>query len=566
MVDHMTSRNHRTDADLFKALSDGDDAKLLNLIPENQPEKLMLKNEAGKTLLHATATSNRTVEAAAEMLRRAPLLLSMTDRLGETALFRSARYGKTQTFKFLEAEVRRKYSAEPDFRKFLFRDNKATILHAAIHSENFIIDPSTKERTSRVPILREVQKQKHKSESAKKLATLLIEKDTSWEATEPRSDQNRIKPHKYGGGDTTAQQIKMQSETHHADIIITSDTPDSPLLLATKSGCTEIVKKILEVYPQAIEHIDEDGRHILHVAIKYRRMDIYKAVIDMKNPLTRLRAKIDKRGNSILHMVGLKVTDQNAEEDIRSPALVLRDDLILFESVKKICTTLATLQVNNDGVTAEQLFIKNNVQLRIDAKEWMKSTVENCSIVAVLISTVAFAAAYTVPGGPNQQTGYPLLKNKPFFIVFALADALSLTFSLTSVIIFLSILTSSFRLTDFRDTLHNKLLLGLTVLILSVSMMMIAFAATLVLTISSRQDWTNVILYTISFFPVSVFVCSHVNLYKLLIKAFEERVRRIMASILPNRAVESPQAIQQPTPASQNPTTSFTESTTCPFV
>ncbi|KVI09398.1 Ankyrin repeat-containing protein, partial [Cynara cardunculus var. scolymus] len=547
MVDHMTSRNHRTDADLFKALSDGDDAKvceicrelpdgplhrltihndsilhiasyykhnklvlqLLNLIPENQPEKLMLKNEAGKTLLHATATSNRTVEAAAEMLRRAPLLLSMTDRLGETALFRSARYGKTQTFKFLEAE-----------------------------------------------------KQKHKSESAKKLATLLIEKDTSWEATEPRSDQNRIKPHKYGGGDTTAQQIKMQSETHHADIIITSDTPDSPLLLATKSGCTEIVKKILEVYPQAIEHIDEDGRHILHVAIKYRRMDIYKAVIDMKNPLTRLRAKIDKRGNSILHMVGLKVTDQNAEEDIRSPALVLRDDLILFESVKKICTTLATLQVNNDGVTAEQLFIKNNVQLRIDAKEWMKSTVENCSIVAVLISTVAFAAAYTVPGGPNQQTGYPLLKNKPFFIVFALADALSLTFSLTSVIIFLSILTSSFRLTDFRDTLHNKLLLGLTVLILSVSMMMIAFAATLVLTISSRQDWTNVILYTISFFPVSVFVCSHVNLYKLLIKAFEERVRRIMASILPNRAVESPQAIQQPTPASQNPTTSFTESTT----
>ncbi|KAI3680487.1 hypothetical protein L6452_35258 [Arctium lappa] len=202
-------------------------------------------------------------------------------------------------------------------------------------AKNFIIDPSPTERISRVPILKEIQKQKHKSESAKKLATLLIENDTSWEATEPMSNQNRIKPHKYGGGATTAQQIKMHPETRDVDIVITSRTPDSPLLLATKSGCTEIVKKILEVYPQAIEHIDEDGRDILHVAIKYRRMDIYKAVINMKNPLTRLRGKIDKFGNSILHMVGLKVRDQKAEGDIRSPALVLRDDLLLFESVKK---------------------------------------------------------------------------------------------------------------------------------------------------------------------------------------------------------------------------------------
>ncbi|KAJ9566380.1 LOW QUALITY PROTEIN: hypothetical protein OSB04_002346 [Centaurea solstitialis] len=398
-----------------------------------------------------------------------------------------------------------------------------------------VIDPSTKERTSRVPILKAFQKQKHKSESANKLATLLIENDTSWEATEPMSNQNRIKLHKYGGGSTTGQQIKMDSETHHVDIVITSRTPDSAFY--------EIgLYRDRYVYPQAIEHIDEDGRDILHVAIKYRRMDVYKAVINMKNPLTRLRGKIDKFGNSILHMVGLKVRDQKAEGDIRSPALVLRDDLILFESVKKVCTTLATLQVNNNGVTAEQLFIENNVQLRIDAKEWMKSTAENCSIVAVLISTVAFAAAYTVPGGPNQETGYPLLKNKPFFIVFALADALSLTFSLTSVVIFLSILTSSFRLTDFRDTLHNKLLLGLTVLILSVSMMMVAFAATLILTIRLDERY--------------VFVCSHVLLYKLLVEAFEERVRKIMGSVLPTRAVESP----------QDPSTSFTKTTTSPFV
>lgn len=383
-------------------------------------------------------------------------------------------------------------------------------------------------------MLQEIRKNKRRCESATELARILIENDKSWKTTESRSDQSRAKFHKYKGNIT--------SITDRGDVAILPSTPDTPLLLATKYGCTEIVKEILNVYPQAVEHIDDDGRNILHVAIKYRRKEIIEVVIDMEYTIRRLRDKIDKKGNSLLHMVGVKVQDLRGEDDIRSPALVLRDDLILFERMSKICTTLAGLQINSNKVTAEQLLIESNAELRVDAKEWMKRTAENCSIVAVLIATVAFAAAYTVPGGPDQKSGYPLLKNKPFFIVFALADALSLTFSLTSVIIFLSILTSSFRLNDFRNSLHNKLLLGLTVLILSVSMMMIAFAATLILTISSGRNWTNVILYIISFFPVTVFVLSYVRLYRLLIESFDQKIRKVMEAVLPRREAAQPQA------------------------
>ncbi|PWA51848.1 ankyrin repeat-containing domain, PGG domain protein [Artemisia annua] len=551
------SVNHGVNAELYKALSDGDDAKvcqiclelpngpfhmltihnesvihsasfyrrnslvleLISQTPQSQDKKFTLTNESGSTILHAAATNNQMVGAAAEMLRRAPLLLTMKDKFGETALFRAARYGKTKIFHFLEDQVRREFPAGADIWANLQRDDKATILHVAINSENFelahyiaetypiligqrdgdgmtalqllackpsafdtefkdnffkqflykSIFSSPKDGNSRVPVVKQIRKKMLKSESAKKLATLLIKGDTSWAETKPMPKRNRIKPHVYGASATTTVQ-KMSSATD--DIITYAGIPDSPLLLATKLGCTEIVKEILEVYPQAVEHIDEDGRHILHVAIKYRRAEIYEAVIKMKIPLIKLRGKMDNYGNSLLHMVAIKVRDQRAESDIRSPALVLRDDLILFENVKSICSTLTTLQVNNDGVTAEQLFIENNAQLRIDAKEWMKSTAQNCSVVAVLIATVAFAAAYTVPGGPNQSTGYPLLKKEPFFIAFAIADALSLTFSLTSVIIFLSILTSSFHLEDFKSSLHYKLLIGLTVLTLSVSMMM----------------------------------------------------------------------------------------------
>ncbi|XP_059636450.1 ankyrin repeat-containing protein ITN1-like [Cornus florida] len=124
----------------------------------------------------------------------------------------------------------------------------------------------------------------------------------------------------------------------------------------------------------------------------------------------RLIRKIDDDGNSILHMVGRK-RKHRAAEDMRSPALLLQEDLLLFE---------------------------------------LKRTAENCSIVAVLIATVAFAAAYTVPGGPNQSTGSPIILNQPFFEIFTITDVLSLAFALTSVVTSLSILTSAFRLKDFK--------------------------------------------------------------------------------------------------------------------
>ena len=83
--------------------------------------------------------------------------------------------------------------------------------------------------------------------------------------------------------------------------------------------------------------------------------------------------------------------------------------------------------LNNDNKTAEELFAATNEQLHQDAKEWLMRTTQNCTIPSVFIATVAFAAAYTVPGGPNQDIGIPILHSKPFFLVFILADMISLT-------------------------------------------------------------------------------------------------------------------------------------------
>lgn len=94
------------------------------------------------------------------------------------------------------------------------------------------------------------------------------------------------------------------------------------------------------------------------------------------------------------------------------------------------------------------------------AQEWMKSTTQSCTVNVVLFGTVEFAAAYTVPGGLNQDTGSPILLNQTFFLLFTVTDFLSLASTLAAVVLFLSILTSAFPFQDFKNSLTKILMYG----------------------------------------------------------------------------------------------------------
>ncbi|KAK3042253.1 hypothetical protein RJ639_001848 [Escallonia herrerae] len=355
------------------------------------------------------------------------------------------------------------------------------------------------------------------------LAKFLIEKDTSWESTESALGPGP-KTHIYSA-------VSAVPEGRGGPKLLNLEKAKTPLLLAAKYGCAEIVEEILRMYPQAVEHVDDEGRNILHVAIQYRQKQIFHVVEKMKFPMKRLTRKIDNKGNSILHMVGIDKEDQKAT-DMRNPGLQLQENLLLFERLKKASKTEFIMHLNSEGITAEKLFAVSNAELRRDAKDWIKLTAEHCSIVAVFIATVAFAAAYTVPGGPNQTTGYPILLHQPFFITFAITDVLSLTFALTSVIAFLSILTSPFWLEDFKHNLPRTLMIGFTLLIASVLMMMLAFAATIFLMIHNKQQWAKISLSSLALLPATFFVFLYLRFYVSLMEPFKHSVK-MLGSALP---------------------------------
>lgn len=163
--------------------------------------------------------------------------------------------------------------------------------------------------------------------------------------------------------------------------------------------------------------------------------------------------------------------------------------------------------------TPMEYFRRTHGDLLKEAQDWLKRTSESCSTVAGLMATVAFAAAFTVPGGNDDRNGQPLLIHRGFFLVFIITDALSLASSLTSLVMFLSILTSPFELHDFRHSLPRKLILGFTFLFFSVAVTMLAFASTLMLTIPIKKRLTTSFVYCVAFLPVTMFALLQFPLY-----------------------------------------------------
>lgn len=168
---------------------------------------------------------------------------------------------------------------------------------------------------------------------------------------------------------------------------------------------------------------------------------------------------------------------------------------------------------NNYGQTAEELFTSQHKKLMEEGRKWIDQTTKACTIVAVLIATVAYTCAYTTPGGSNSKTGHPLLLKETPFHTFTTSDTLSLCFSLTSVVLFLSIMTSKMDQEDFRRSLPLKLVLGLTTLFLAVASMMVAFAATLVLIVGKRLHSAATPVYTVACCPVALFLVLEFPLY-----------------------------------------------------
>jgi len=200
--------------------------------------------------------------------------------------------------------------------------------------------------------------------------------------------------------------------------------------------------------------------------------------------------------------------------------------------VRKIVPSHYVMHRNNSGKTADELFKEQHAKLLEKAERWIKETSQSCSAVAVLVATVVFTAAYTVPGG-NDQRGHPVFLHSPFFLFFTIMDVVSLASSLTYIVMFLSILTSPFKQENSLKSLPQKLMIGFTLLFLSMTTTMLSFTATIFLINHFEKKALTVTLINIAvLLPVSMFAFMQFPLYVALPGNMHSLFKKIMKKAL----------------------------------
>ncbi|KAK1410497.1 hypothetical protein QVD17_37034 [Tagetes erecta] len=277
------------------------------------------------------------------------------------------------------------------------------------------------------------------------------------------------------------------------------------LFTAAEMGNTPFLAEILSRRPNLMWRLNYDNQSIFHVAVKYRHVGVYNLLYETGSWKDLIIPYRDANDNNMLHLVG-KMTIEERLADVSGPALQMQRELLWFKEVMNMTPPYYREEKNRDGLTPRELFSKEHKDLIKEGEKWMKDTASQCMVVAALIATIVFAVAFTVPGGYDQNTGIPMFYQKPIFVVFIVADAMSLFLSSASILTFLSILTSRYAERDFMRSLPKKLMLGLLTLFLSVATMMITFSVSFFTLYHNEVKWIPIFISVGATMPVFLYV------------------------------------------------------------
>jgi ankyrin repeat protein len=79
---------------------------------------------------------------------------------------------------------------------------------------------------------------------------------------------------------------------------------ETPILIAAKMGILEMVQKILDTFPVAIQDLDSSGKNALMLAAENRQTTIFNYLVEKKLPEFVFH-QFDDQGNSILHLAAM---------------------------------------------------------------------------------------------------------------------------------------------------------------------------------------------------------------------------------------------------------------------
>ncbi|XP_075673096.1 uncharacterized protein LOC142642590 isoform X2 [Castanea sativa] len=292
----------------------------------------------------------------------------------------------------------------------------------------------------------------------------------------------------------------------------------TPLFDAAEFGNAEFLIILIRTYPDMIWTTNNFHQSLFHIAVINRQESVFKLIHEMGAMKEIILTYVDTYKQNILHLAG-KLAPKARLNLVPGAALRMQRELLWFKEVERIVPPSYPKMRDNENRTPWDLFTEEHKELRREGERWMKDTVNFYIVVATLITGVVFAATFTVPGGSNQDTGIPIFSKSIWFRVLLISDAIALVFSSTSILMFLSILTSCFTEMDFLVSLPTKLELGVTALFISIAGMLVAFSATCCLVFKSEMASIPIVIFASASVPIILFVGLHYQFWVDIIRS-----------------------------------------------
>ncbi|KAI3781503.1 hypothetical protein L2E82_11520 [Cichorium intybus] len=265
------------------------------------------------------------------------------------------------------------------------------------------------------------------------------------------------------------------------------------LFLAAEMGNTAFVVEVIRQYPHLVREVNENNQSIFHIAVSHRHEGIYNLLYEIGSLRNLIITLEDKNGNNMLHLVG-ESAKINRLQKIPGVGLQLHLETLWFKEVESILPPPFREKKNAAGLTPHEVFTKNHKDLFSKGEEWMKETAAQLMVVASLIATISFAAAFTFPGGYDQVTGMPIFLRKNLSKIFIIFDGLSFISATTSILLVLSILGSDYTEHDFMISLPQQLMICLASLFISIATMILTFLINFLLLYQNNSKWIPIFI------------------------------------------------------------------------
>ncbi|KAL2341037.1 hypothetical protein Fmac_008977 [Flemingia macrophylla] len=561
-----TARITRTgDTALHLAVTDGQDdfveqlVRLVSSVDRNK-EGLRIQNARKNTILHFAASMG-SVEMCECIASADASLLSVRNVDGETPLFLSALHGRKHAFLTLHYMHLYSNPLPSHYYSNCRRTDGDTILHAAIAGDYFVTHPLTQflkkkdqdgtQGDLEAPKINGVENNSSGSETSDWSQPLFPTNYTScvdlfkfvflraclYEYDESGSKPGDKDPATGPYGFYEKGTVTLRDTTEEPQPSTTNGKAkkqkngenkneqrmmETPILIAARNGVTEMVEKIMDMFPVAVHDIDAKKKNLVLLAVENRQTYLFDFLLKKKNLKESILSAVDSEGNSALHLAA-KLGDYKPWL-IPGEALQMHWEIKWYLFVKESMPHHFLRRYNNENKRPRDIFSETHKDLLKNGGDWLKKTSESCSLVAALIATVAFSTSTTVPGDFKDDTGAPTLEGKPEFKAFAISSLVALCCSVTSLVMFLSILTSRYQERDFGKNLPRKLILGLTSLFMSITSMMVCFCTGHFFVLKDKLKSVAFPVYAVTCLPVTLFALAQFPLYIDLIWATFKKV------------------------------------------